>query len=94
MRDNLVPCHGVVLLIEDRNKYRAIPTMLHMMDAVLKMYPDLIDLEAQGKYARIRVGTDALFDLAAEGKSVLSLLDVWEASAREFEKKRAPFLLY
>ena len=94
VRDNLVPCHGVVLLIEDRNKYRAIPTMLHMMDAVLKMYPDLIDLEAQGKYARIRVGTDALFDLAAEGKSVLSLLDVWEASAREFEKKRAPFLLY
>ena len=94
VKDNLVPCHGVVVLVEDRNRYRAIPTMLHMMDAVLKLYPDIVNMEAKGKGARIRMGTDDILTLIAEGKSVLSLIDKWDAASREFERKRAPFLLY
>ena len=93
-RKTLIPCRGVVLLIEDRNAYRAIPTQLHIMDAMLKLYPDKVDLEYAGGWARPRMGCDDVFDCVARGESVLSLIEPWEASAEEFRARRRPYLLY
>ena len=93
-RKDLVPCRGVVILIEDRNRYRAVPTQLHLMDAALKLYPEIVDLEAGGGWARPRMGTDDVFDCVARGESVLSLIEPWEASAEEFRRRRRPYLLY
>lgn len=93
-RKTLIPCRGVVLLIENRNTFRAVDTQLHIMDAVVKLYPEIVDFEASGGWARPRMGTDDVFDCVREGRSILSLIDPWRASAEEFCERRKPYLLY
>ena len=93
-RKTLIPCRGVVLLIKDRNSFRAIKTQLHIIDAIAKLYPGVLDLEASGGWARPRMGTDDIFDCIARGESVLSLIEPWEADAAAFAEKRKPYLLY
>ena len=93
-RKTLIPCRGVVLLIKNRDTFRAVRTQLHIMDALVKLYPEIVDFEASGGWARPRMGTDDVFDCIAEGRSILSLIEPWEADAAAFEEKRKPYLLY
>ena len=93
-RKTLIPCRGVVLLIKNRDTFRAVRTQLHIMDALVKLYPEIVDFEASGGWARPRMGTDDVFDCVSRGESILSLIEPWEADAAAFEEKRKPYLLY
>ena len=93
-RNTLIPCRGVVLLIRNRDTFRAVRTQLHIMDALVKLYPDTVDFEAAGGWARPRMGTDDVFDCIQSGRSILSLIEPWEADAAAFADRRKPYLLY
>lgn len=93
-RKTLIPCRGVVVLIKNRDTFRAVKTQLHIIDAAIKLYPNVVDLEASGGWARPRMGTDDVFDCVARGESVLSLIEPWEADAAAFAERRKPYLMY
>lgn len=87
-------CDGVMLVINDRNEFRPVTTQLHIMDALLKLFPDRVKLERDKSLGRIRMCTDEICEYAEQGKSIADLCGKWQASAREFERRRAPYLLY
>ena len=87
-------CDGVMMVIHDRNAWRPVHTQLHIMDALLKLFPGLLDLEWITDLARIRMCTDWICDLAVEGKSLAPVIDAWQQGAEEFKKRREKYLLY
>jgi len=92
-------CDGVMLVIEDRNIWKPVKTQIHIMDALLKLYPDFVDLEPKtragnGNYARQRMCTDDICERFDRRESVLPLIDLWQRSSEAFMKQREPYLLY
>ena len=87
-------CNGVLPVIKDRDVYRSVDTQLHIIDALIKLYPDYINLESNTSHGRVRMQTDEVVNAAKEKKSVLPLIDKWRNSANEFMKQRERYLLY
>ena len=95
-------CDGVLIIISDRNAFRPVTTQLHIMDAILKCFPEHADLDPAFKVpgsighlnARERMCTDEVCEMAERGESLLPLIDKWKRSSEEFMKRREPFLLY
>jgi len=85
-------CSGVMTVIADRLRWRPVTTQLHIIDALIKLYPDIINFERRS--ARIRMCTDEVCDLALARQSVLPLVDVWAKSSEEFMRRREEYLLY
>ncbi len=92
--DMVTLCDGVMMAIHDRNLWRPVKTQLHIIDALIKLYPGLLDLECWPTLARVRMGTDAICDAAQRGESLMPILKEWEQSAKRFEEQRKPYLLY
>ena len=87
-------CDGVMMVIHDRNAWRPVTTQLHIMDAILKLFPGLMDLEWITNLARIRMCTDWICDLAKDGQSLAPVIDAWQQAAEAFKKRREKYLLY
>ena len=87
-------CYGVMMVIHDRNVWRPVKTQLHIMDALLKLYPEITNFECHAMLARPRMGTDAICDAAQKGESLMPILEAWEQGAKRFEEQRKPYLLY
>ena len=88
-------CDGVMMVIHDRNVWRPVMTQLHIMDALIKLYPEIIDLDRKGtRYAHVRMGTDRICQLAEAGQSLAPVMEDWAKAAEEFKKRREPYLLY
>ena len=94
-------CNGVMMVIHDRNLWRPVLTQLHIMDAIVKLYPDLLDLDRKRcgdsrrtRYAHIRMGTDRICQLAEAGESLAPVMEAWEKGAEEFKRRREKYLLY
>ena len=86
-------CNGVLIVITDRNAYRPVSTQLHIIDVLIKYYPEL-DLESNKTHGRVRMQTDEIVDAAQNGESLLPYIKKWEKSANEFMKQREKYLLY
>lgn len=86
-------CDGVFIIITDRNAYRPVETQLHIIDVLIKFFPDL-DLESNKSHGRVRMQTDEVVDAAIRKESILPLVDKWRASAEEFKARREKYLLY
>ena len=87
-------CDGVLMVISDRNAWRPVHTQLNIMDAMVKLYPELFDASAAPKYARPRMNTDKICDAIEAKQSLKPVMDEWLEGAKRFEEQRKPYLLY
>lgn len=90
----LTLCDGVFMVISDRNAWRPVHTQLNIMDAMVKLYPDLFDVSAAPKYARPRMNTDKICDAIEAKQSLKPVMEEWLEGAKRFEEQRKPYLLY
>jgi len=86
-------CSGVMMVIADRNTWRPVTTQLNIIDTLIKLYPDIINLELSGG-SRKRMCCDEICDWAKERKSIMPLVDQWKKSSEDFMRWREPYLLY
>lgn len=87
-------CNGVMTVIHDRKAFRPVTTQLHIMDMLLRLYPEYVNFEEDKKDARPRMGTHVICDRAARGESLLPVIEDWWAQAEAFNKRRQPWLIY
>lgn len=87
-------CDGVMMILQDRDRWRPVKTQLNIMDASLKLFPEKLNLEVTGTLSRPRMGTDDICQRAKEGQNILDLIPKWEQEAEEFKKTREKYLLY
>ena len=91
-------CDGVMMVIHDRNAWRPVLTQLHIMDALIKLYPEITNLDRKGskrtRYAHVRMGTDKICELADAHESLEPVMDEWAKGAEDFMKRREKYLLY
>lgn len=92
--ENIQRTEGVIAYFYDLKQARPIRAQLYLIDAVRRLYSDIIDLEWKPSWARKRMGTDEIYDLIDRGESVLSLLDVWDEDSKRFREMRDEFLIY
>lgn len=90
----LALCDGVMMVIHDRNNWRPVHTQLNIFDALIKLYPDIIDLEVDTRHARVRMCTDKICDAALRRESLQPVIEEWQQGAEEFMKRREKYLLY
>ena len=84
------------MVIHDRNLWRPVMTQLNIIDAMIKLYPDILDLDKKGTYrfARVRMCTDKICDAALRQESLQPVMEEWQRGAEEFKKRREKYLLY
>ena len=93
-KDILLPCNGVMTVYRDKYNFRPVRAQLHLMDAIAKLYGDVVNLEYKPFWARKRMGTDDIYDRIETGRSLLDLIPKWENDSAEFRERRRPYLLY
>jgi uncharacterized protein YbbC (DUF1343 family) len=91
--------HGVRFVVTDRAAYRPIAASLLMIDVIRKLHPK--EFAWRGPNAREpglltieRHGGSAALKQAIEDGTLPALLQRWERDAAEFQRIRAPYLLY
>lgn len=87
-------CSGVMTIMTDRDIYRPVTAQIHIMDALCKLYPDYINLEADKGLGRRRMGTHVICDRALKHESLLPVIEDWQAQSEAFMERRKPWLLY
>ena len=93
-RDRSFPCNGVLCTYKDKYNYRPVRAQLHIIDAIAKLYSDVVRFEHKPSWARKRMGTDDIYSRLESGSSVLDLIEKWDNDADNFKKRRADYLLY
>ena len=93
-KDVMMPCNGILSVYRDKKSFRPVRAQLHLIDALAKLYSDVISFEYKPGWARKRMGTDDIYDRLESGRSVLDLIDKWSSDSEEFKKRRAPYLIY
>ncbi|MGQ0815682.1 MAG: exo-beta-N-acetylmuramidase NamZ family protein [Gemmatimonadota bacterium] len=91
--------NAVRFVIADRNAYRPLETSLLMIEQIRKLHP--AEFQWRGANAREpglltieRHGGTARLKQAIEAGTLRELLREWQRDQSDFEKKRAPYLLY
>lgn len=85
------PCHGVRLVVRDRNTYRPVRTGALLVNAIRAAHPDRFQFLVS-HFDRL-AGTDRL-RTSIEAGTLTDLLREWDAEADSFRATREPFLLY
>jgi uncharacterized protein YbbC (DUF1343 family) len=85
-------CQGCQIHIRERDEYRPLETVLHILKIVLEDYPHLFIFYPQ--YFDAIMGSDRVRTALFEGKSVESIVEKFSPDLKEFEKERKPYLLY
>jgi uncharacterized protein YbbC (DUF1343 family) len=83
-------CGGINILITDRNTFRSVRTGVEIAAALRSLYPKDWDVE---KYGRLLVN-DQILELVKHDESPDAIERAWLPQRQEFERRRAPFLLY
>ena len=84
---------GVLLLINDRNAFRAMDTQLAIMDTLHHLFPTLVDFDHHVA-SRTRMGTDEICDALASGEGLSALSEKWREESEAFKQASTPYLLY
>ncbi|HVF30637.1 MAG TPA: exo-beta-N-acetylmuramidase NamZ domain-containing protein [Pyrinomonadaceae bacterium] len=81
---------GINVVVTNRNTFESVRTGLEVAAALRKLYPNewLVD-----RYARLLVNAKFL-DLVKRGETPETLNAAWQKDREDFEKRRAPYLLY
>jgi uncharacterized protein YbbC (DUF1343 family) len=85
-------CQGCQLHIRERDEYRPLETVLHIIKTVLEDYPDCLFFHAE--YFDAIMGSDRIRTVLLEGKSLINIVESFSSDLKEFENKRKSYLLY
>jgi len=89
---NGVVCHGVKIIITDRNVYKPVEMGVTLLWAIHALYPDNLKLRNE---AFDRLSGDPEIRLSLEaGKAPRQIISEWKAKAKQFTEFRENFLLY
>lgn len=83
---------GIMVHFGDIRKVRAYDTILHIYDAICKLYPGKLEFYSEGYDNRL--GTPKFKQKILSGGSVLDFMPLWHENADNFKKARQDFLLY
>jgi uncharacterized protein YbbC (DUF1343 family) len=83
-------CHGVEMIVTDRNVLDSPELGLEIVTALHKLFPDKFQLD---KIDTLLVNKTVLEQLLG-GWDPQRISEGWQQSLREFEEKRKPNLLY
>jgi uncharacterized protein YbbC (DUF1343 family) len=81
---------GVNIVITNREEFNSVRTGIEIAAALRKLYPNDWQVD---KYLRLLVNSDAL-ESVKRGDSPEAIEAAWKKETGNFEKRRAPFLLY
>ena len=81
---------GINIIITNRNTFRSVRTGVEIAAALRKLYPKEWEID---RYARLLVNAQFL-DLVKRGDDPAAIERAWEKNTQDFEKRRAPYLLY
>jgi uncharacterized protein YbbC (DUF1343 family) len=81
---------GVNIVVTDRANFNSVRTGIEIAAALRKLYPGDWNVD---RYLRLLVNGEVLEQLK-RGDSPETILAAWKKGTDEFEKRRAPFLLY
>jgi beta-N-acetylhexosaminidase len=87
-------CDGAFMVMYDRNSFKPVETQLQIMDALIKLFPDKIDLGCDKDLSAYRMGIDEICERGAKGETIMPVLEQWRKEADEFKKMREKYLLY
>lgn len=87
-------CDGVLMVIQDREAWKPVETQLHIMDAIVKLFPGKYEFNYHKALACYRMGTDEICERASKGESIMPVLEKWQYEADVFKKIRRDYLLY
>jgi uncharacterized protein YbbC (DUF1343 family) len=89
-------CSGVHIYLTDYKKIDPFVTGLHIMDAILKLYPDQKILDAEGRVSSFNkaMGTDKIKQMLIERKPVGEIVASYTPELANYMSKRKNFLLY
>ena len=85
-------CGGCQLHVIDRDAYCSIPTTLHILQTVRKLYGE--KLELHNRYFDKVMGTSRVREALLRGEPVAQIVSSWQPELAAFAKLRAPYLLY
>jgi len=85
-------CQGCQIHFQERDEYRPLETVLHIIKTVLEDYPDFVVFHS-GYFDAI-MGNSRVRTALLEGKSVESIVEEFSLDLKEFGRKRTPYLLY
>ena len=88
---------GVEIRVTDRTAYRPVHLMIHILDAVHRLYPDQLEWDATPRGLHtfdLEMGTDKVRRDLTAGRAPQQIEADWQAGLADFLKVRAQHLLY
>jgi uncharacterized protein YbbC (DUF1343 family) len=91
-------CHGIRIKIANPHNVRPIEAALHIMEFLIKYYPDELGFDRAGE-KRIGMfdkafGTDQIRKRLLSGEKAISIIASYQDELEEFRQKRQKYLLY
>ncbi|XAM00093.1 DUF1343 domain-containing protein [Phycisphaeraceae bacterium D3-23] len=85
-------CEGVRFVVTDRDAFEPVVAGVHMLDALLRLYPERYSVDKLGRL----VGAQWVLDALKAGETPDAIVARWRASEafKTFERERAAVLLY
>jgi uncharacterized protein YbbC (DUF1343 family) len=81
---------GVNIIVTDRNSFESVRTGIEIAAALRKLYPTEWQVD---RYARLLVNATFL-DMVKRGETPEAIERAWQKDREDFERRRAPHLLY
>ena len=90
-----VELHGVQLHITDFRAFKPVETQIHILDALLKLYPDagLFKTQRIASFDRA-MGTDEVRKMLLNREDVKNIFASWKAGLKAYAKTRLKYLIY
>jgi len=82
--------NGINIIVTDRNVFESVRTGLEIATALRKLYPNDWQVD---RYGRLLVNGQIL-EMVKRGDDAETIEKAWSKSLEDFEKRRAPYLLY
>jgi len=91
-------CGGVQVHVTDRDAYRPVETVLHMLSTALGLWPDefqwLPPRDDGRRHFDLLAGTDEIRADLSRGEAVEEIVDGWRDGLEAYEERSEEFLLY
>lgn len=91
-------CVGVQLHVLDRGSFKPVETALHMLAAVLRLWPEefrwLEPSYDRRRHFDLLAGTSKTREALGRGTPVQEIVDGWREKLEEFDEMRQDFLIY
>lgn len=85
------PCPGLRMVVTDREAVRPLRVFASLAAALRDTQPEF---KLTWNHSRRLIGRERFFELYSSGATGADIARLFEADAADFEKRRAPFLLY